>query len=172
MGSTITHLTLVLGGARSGKSAFAEAMVEGMGPKRVYLATARPGDAEMVERISLHKARRGDGWQTREAEGGLGRALAGGAPLLLDCLTLWLSALFETGDDPVLAADRLLDDIAGRAGPVVVVSNEIGMGLVPDTALGRSFRDAQGRLNQQFALRAGRVAFVAAGLPLWLKGGP
>ena len=172
MTGEISQLTLVLGGARSGKSAFAEMLVEDMSPARVYLATALAADAEMQGRIRAHRNRRGSGWQTVEAPIDLTAALSRKEPVLLDCLTLWLANAMEAGSDIEAATRALLDAIAARSAPLVAVSNELGMGLVPETQLGRTFRDAQGSLNQAFAARAGRVVFVVSGLPMWLKGAP
>ena len=166
---------LVLGGARSGKSTFAEARVATSGLAQVYLATATAGDAEMAERIARHRARRGPAWRVVEEPldliDALDRSAARESAVLVDCLTLWLSNLMHAGRDVDHEAARLVAWLATAPGHVVLVSNEVGLGLVPETALGRSFRDAQGRLNQQVAAAAAEVAFVAAGLPLWLKRG-
>lgn len=164
---------LVLGGARSGKSTFAESCVAASGLARIYVATATAGDAEMAERIARHRARRGASWRVVEEPLDLVEALDRGAgpghAVLVDCLTLWLSNLMHAGRDVDREGLRLCDWLAAAPGRIVLVSNEVGLGLVPETALGRRFRDAQGRLNQQVAAVAAEVAFVAAGLPLWLK---
>ena len=170
MERNFSNLVLVLGGARSGKSEFAEKLVENLGERRLYLATGAAGDDEMRKRIAGHRARRGDGWTTVEEPLEIEKHLVGQVPLLLDCLTLWLSNVMFAGREVSVATEQMLRAIGARPGPVVVVSNEIGMGLVPDTELGRKFRDAQGHLNQAVAADAGAVAFVAAGLPIWLKG--
>lgn len=167
-------LTLVLGGARSGKSRHAEGLVEALpGACRVYVATGAAGDAEMAARIAAHRARRGDAWSTIEAPhdlaGAIAREAAPGVAVLVDCLTLWLSNLLLAGADLDAARSALLDALAGARGPVVCVANEVGLGIVPDNALARAFRDAAGRLNQDVAAAADRVVFVAAGLPLVLK---
>ncbi len=172
-------LTLVLGGARSGKSRWAEdAIATGFDSQwsgAVYLATAEPGDDEMAQRIAEHQARRGERWETVECPIGLPRAILehakAGRPLLVDCLTLWLTNLMLGERDVAAMTAALVGTLNAPAGPVVMVSNEVGLGLVPETALGRRFRDAQGRLNQQIAAIADRVVFVAAGLPLVLKDG-
>jgi adenosylcobinamide kinase / adenosylcobinamide-phosphate guanylyltransferase len=165
--------TLVLGGARSGKSAFAESLICQSALARIYLATATAGDAEMEERILHHRIRRGEGWRTVEEPLDLTEAVAresqSGAAVLVDCLTLWLSNLMLAGRDPDLETRRLADTLRELNSPLVLVSNEVGLGLVPETPLGRRFRDAQGRLNQTVAAAVPQVAFVAAGLPLWLK---
>ncbi len=170
-------LTLVLGGARSGKSRHAEALVldhaDIVGAQPVYIATAEAGDGEMADRIAEHRARRGNRWRTEEAPMALSDTIAACAtedsPILVDCLTLWLSNLLLAERDIVTETDTLLDKFAESAGPVVCVANEVGLGIVPDNALGRTFRDHAGRLNQQVAQQAGRVDFVAAGLPITLK---
>jgi adenosylcobinamide kinase/adenosylcobinamide-phosphate guanylyltransferase len=166
--------TLVLGGARSGKSAFAERLVRDSTLKRIYLATATPGDAEMRARIAHHRLGRGDGWRTIEEPLELTPTLvlesAKDCAVLVDCLTLWLSNLMHAGRDTDAEIQRLAEWLSHAQNPVVLVSNEIGLGLVPDTPLGRRFRDAQGRLNQAVAAVVPNVVFVAAGLPLRLKG--
>ena len=160
-------VTLVLGGARSGKSAYAESLLDG----GTYLATATAGDAEMAARIAAHRARRGKAWRTLEEPLELAAALAKcKGPVLVDCLTLWLANIMQAGravDAEVQALVAALQDLAG---PVVLVSNEVGQGIVPDNPLAREFRDRAGRLNQDVAAVAGRVVLVAAGLPLVLKG--
>ncbi len=164
---------LVLGGARSGKSAFAERLVLESGLAPVYLATGAAGDGEMAERIAEHRARRGAAWTTveepRDLVGALARETAPGRAVLVDCLTLWLAnRMFDKAD---LAAETcgLTGALMSVRGPVVLVSNETGFGIVPDNPLARRFRDAQGRLNQAVAAAVHRVVLVAAGLPLVLK---
>ena len=163
--------TLVLGGARSGKSAYAEALF-GDSPA-LYLATGQALDGEMAERIDHHRRRRGPGWSTLEEPLELAETLDNvmrpDRPVLVDCLTMWLSNLMQANRDVERSLDRLCEVLANPAGPVVLVSNEVGMGLVPETRLGRNFRDHQGRVNQRVAAISRRVVFVAAGLPLVLK---
>ena len=170
---TARATTLVLGGARSGKSVFAERLVDDSDLAPVYLATATAGDDEMRLRIDHHRARRGPHWHTVEEPldlvGALCRERARERAVLVDCLTLWLSNLMHAGRDPATESARLADWLRAASGPIVLVSNEVGLGLVPETPLGRSFRDAQGRLNQDVAAAVSDVVFVAAGLPLWLK---
>ena len=169
----VSPTTLVLGGARSGKSAFAERLIGDSGFARVYLATANPGDEEMRDRIARHRTQRGENWITVEEPLALADALTReavhGRAVLVDCLTLWLSNLMSADREPDAEAYRLLSFIGATKHPVVLVSNEVGLGLVPETPLGRKFRDAQGRLNQSVAAAVSEVVFVAAGLPLWLK---
>jgi adenosylcobinamide kinase/adenosylcobinamide-phosphate guanylyltransferase len=170
---TALATTLVLGGARSGKSAFAEKLIGDSGLTRIYLATAAAGDDEMKARIAHHRIQRGEGWTTIEEPLALVDALTReaihGRVVLVDCLTLWLSNLMLAERDPDIEARRLTRFLGVTKYPVVLVSNEVGLGLVPDTPLGRRFRDAQGRLNQIVAACVPNVVFIAAGLPLWLK---
>ena len=166
-------VTLVLGGARSGKSRYAEQLVEDSGCSGIYCATAEAGDPEMAARIAAHQARRGPFWRTVEAPLALAPAViaeaAPGRPVLVDCLTLWLSNLMMADRYPDRETGELCRTLRDAAGPVVLVANEVGMGLVPETPLGRKFRDVAGWLNQEVAALADRVVFVAAGLPLVLK---
>ncbi len=170
---TTLQTTLVLGGARSGKSVFAEQLIDHTSLTRIYLATATAGDEEMKLRIAQHRTRRGDGWTTIEEPLALVDALTResthGRAVLVDCLTLWLSNLMFAGRDPDIEARRLTRFLGVARYPIVFVSNEVGLGLVPETELGRAFRDAQGRLNQIVAAAVPNVVFIAAGLPLWLK---
>jgi adenosylcobinamide kinase/adenosylcobinamide-phosphate guanylyltransferase len=170
---TALATTLVLGGARSGKSVFAENLVGDSGLARIYLATATAGDDEMQSRIAHHRAQRGEGWIIVEEPLALVDVLTREAThsraVLVDCLTLWLSNLMLAGRDPEVEARRLTRFLGVAKYPIVFVSNEVGLGLVPETPLGRSFRDAQGRLNQIVAATVPNVVFIAAGLPLWLK---
>ena len=173
-----THrcITLVLGGARAGKSAYAERLIAGsLGPGQtaLYVATAEVRDDEMADRIAQHRARRGPLWETREVPLELPDALrtAGrsGQPVLVDCLTLWVSNLLGAERDIGAATAQLIDALREVRGPLALVSNEVGLGIVPDNALARAFRDHAGRLHQSIAQIADRVVFVAAGLPLVLK---
>jgi adenosylcobinamide kinase/adenosylcobinamide-phosphate guanylyltransferase len=169
-------VTFILGGARSGKSRHAETLVTGAAGAGTYIATAEPGDAEMAARIAEHRSRRGTFWQTVEAPLDLAPAILAHAdparPILVDCLTLWLSNLMGAGRIVPHEAETLCAALRDAAGPIVLVANEVGLGLVPETPLGRAFRDEAGRLNQAIAAVADRVIFVAAGLPLLLKGTP
>lgn len=174
-------MLLCTGGCRSGKSEFARQWVETRGEKRVFLATAYAGDAEMARRIERHQEARGPGWATCEVASGLwrepeklvGEAAGMGDALLFDCLTLWTALCLEGGygEARTLAlTDRLLAALAGCGRPVALVSNEVGMGLVPDNALGRLFRDVAGLVNQRTAAKAATVVFMVSGLPLYIKG--
>jgi adenosylcobinamide kinase/adenosylcobinamide-phosphate guanylyltransferase len=173
---SLPHLTLVLGGARSGKSRYAETLIAGAARRATYVATAAADDNEMAERIRDHRERRAAGslaWETVEAPRDLAATLAAVArpdrPVLVDCLTLWLSNALLADADLAAETGGLLRCLGELAGPVVLVANEVGLGIVPDNALARRFRDAAGRLNQAIAARADRVVLVAAGLPLVLK---
>lgn len=169
-------LTLILGGARSGKSRHAQTLAETSGQTVTLVATARAGDAEMAERIARHRAERPGHWHTVEEPLALAEMLArhaeAGRLIVVDCLTLWLMNLLEAGEE-VFQRERaaLLAALPGLPGPVVLVANEVGLGVVPLGALSRRFVDEAGRLNQSLAAIADRVVFVAAGLPLPLKGG-
>jgi adenosylcobinamide kinase/adenosylcobinamide-phosphate guanylyltransferase len=167
-------LVLVLGGARSGKSAFAEKLAMESGLDATYVATAIAGDEEMSMRIAEHRARRDARWRTVEAPDRLEAALSAeageGKAVLVDCLTLWLSNLMLGRDDIEARSRRLIEAAKAGAGLRIFVANEVGLGVVPDNPLGRRFRDAQGRLNQAVAAAADIVVFMAAGLPLILKG--
>jgi len=164
-------LTLVLGGARSGKSRYAESLIAKLPPPWVYIATAEAGDAEMAARIAAHRARRGPDWRTVETPRDLAGALAAcdAAPVLVDCLTLWLSNLMLANAEIDAETVRLEDALAAAKAAVVLVANEVGSGIVPEHALGRRFRDLQGVLNQRMAARADRVILMVAGLPLTVK---
>jgi adenosyl cobinamide kinase/adenosyl cobinamide phosphate guanylyltransferase len=166
------RLTLVIGGARSGKSRHAESLMVALPPPWIYVATAQALDAEMAERIAAHRGRRGAGWTTVEAPRDLPGAVAaaGPNPVLIDCLTLWLSNVLLAAVDCDAEIDRLDQALAQAAAPVVLVSNEVGFGIVPDNALARRFRDLQGVLNQRVAARAAKVVLMVAGLPLNVKG--
>lgn len=170
------NLMLILGGARSGKSRYAEGLIAALppvwNPPWIYVATAEPGDEEMRARIAAHRARRGPSWQTVEAPQELAEAviLAQPAPVLVDCLTLWLSNLMLIDADIEAETVRLERALEAATAPVVLVSNEVGSGIVPEHPLGRSFRDLQGALNQRIAARAERVVLMVAGLPLAVKG--
>lgn len=170
--AVIAKITLVLGGARSGKSRFAEGAIATLPPPWVYLATAEPGDAEMAERIATHRARRGPQWQTVEAPLALDKPLLAHAasPVLVDCLTLWLSNLMLAEGAVEQEISKVEKVLSQATAPKVLVSNEVGLGIVPDYPLGRRFRDAQGILNQRMAALADRVVLMVAGLPLAIKG--
>lgn len=168
MGKTI----LITGAARSGKSAIAERLALSMGPRAVYIATAAILDDEMADRVSRHRARRGPEWLDRSAETDLAGTLAasdGQGPRLVDCLTLWLTNLMLGGHDWQRAANDLCAMLPAQTDPVVIVTNEVGAGIVPDNRLARSFRDAAGLLNQQVAAVADEVILAVCGLPMKVK---
>lgn len=164
---------LVLGGARSGKSRYAQSRAESLAGDLVYVATAQALDAEMADRIDRHRADRGPRWSTLDVPLDLPTALlahaAPGRVLLVDCLTLWTSNLMFAERDLDTETEALASAVVQARGPVILVANEVGLGIVPDNALARRFRDAAGRLNQAIAVAADEVQFVAAGLPLRLK---
>ncbi len=167
------QITLVLGGASSGKSAYAERLVTASGRRRIYLATAQAFDQEMEAKIAAHRSQRGPDWRTIDAPHDLAAALAAlpeGHAVLLDCATMWLSNRLLAEADIETEIEPLLDALSRCASPVVIVSNEVGLCVVPDTPLARRFRDLQGMLNRRIAERSSRVIAVMAGLPLALKG--
>src|SRR3984957_13039800 len=170
---TLARSLLVLGGARSGKSAYAQRLAEAHGPERLYLATAAAGDEEMAARIARHQADRGHGWRTLEEPLEIATALLTHAQadrvVVIDCLTLWLSNLMLAGRDPGPSLTALADAMRRLTGPAILVSNEVGMGIVPDSKLGREFRDWQGRANRDIGAACDGVIFIAAGPPLPLK---
>lgn len=166
------HVTLVLGGARSGKSRHAEALVSALPPPWTYVATAEAWDEEMRQRIAEHKERRGAGWRTLEAPLALGQALQrapAAQPLLIDCLTLWLTNLLLAEADLDGEIEALEAVLTKRQALTVLVGNEVGLGIVPENALARRFRDQAGRLHQRLAAGAGSVIFMVAGLPMTVK---
>ena len=168
----LPRTTLILGGARSGKSLFAENVLEHY-EQKTYLATAVAHDSEMKKRVEKHRARRGPSWQTIEESTDVTDVISTygekGVPLLLDCLTLWAMNLLSAGHDHHQEVKRLLDTLERIAGPVVMVSNEIGLGVIPETKLSRLFVDLQGDINQAVAKVSDRVIFLAAGLPIVMK---
>lgn len=179
-------MTLILGGARSGKSTFAEKLAMDTQAAVTYLAAADAQDNEMQERIAMHKKRRPSGWKTFEGDPyeicHATKTIKG--VLLLDCLTLWLTRLFLQGDSAEDASEKewqvreaqirtLTEDLCSmppEGTHLIIVSNEVGFGLVPSYKMGRRFRDLQGRMNQLCASKADRAALIVAGYPLWLKG--
>ncbi len=166
-------LSLVIGGAASGKSAVAEGLVKGTGRNLVYLATAQAHDTEMRAKLRKHKEQRGEGWRTIEEPLDIGRTLAtisGDNAVLLDCLTMWLSNQMLAENPLDEAEAELMAGLALCPAPLVIVTNEVGLSVVPENALARQFREAQGRLNQKIAAKAELVVNVVAGLPQVLKG--
>jgi adenosylcobinamide kinase/adenosylcobinamide-phosphate guanylyltransferase len=167
-----TGLTFIIGGARSGKSAHAERLIGELPPPWTYIATAQAFDDEMRERIVVHQDRRDRRWKTVEAPFDLAGTLDGveeRAPVLADCLTLWLTNHMLADHDLGTECDRLEKRLARPTGEWFVVSNEVGLGIVPDNELARRFRDEAGRLNQRVAAIADRVIFMVAGLPMQVK---
>lgn len=168
MGKTI----LITGGARSGKSVIAETKALSFGPRATYIATAEVRDGEMAARVAAHRARRGPEWTDHPAPfdlPGALRATEGHGPRLIDCLTLWLTNLMLAGQDWQAAGRDLCAVLPRQTDPVVIVTNEVGAGIVPDNRLARDFRDAAGQINQQVAAVADEVILAVAGLPLKVK---
>ena len=167
-------VTLILGGARSGKSAHGEALAEAHPGALVYIASAEARDGEMAARIAAHRARRGPRWTTVEEPlaliDALDRAASPGGAVLVDCLTLWLANLIEAKRDIEAEGSALADALGTLPGSIILVSNEVGLGIVPDNGQARAFRDHAGRLHQRIAAVADHVLFMAAGLPLMMKG--
>ena len=171
------RIILVGGGARSGKSRFALTYAEQIGVRRVFLATARPSDNEMAERIARHRSERHAGWMTVEEPLALPETLARveADVVLVDCLTLWLANLLLRGDataDVEVAVERLVEVASARRSHVMIVTNEVGMGIVPEHALGRLFRDVAGRAHQRLAATADEVYMAMLGLVVRLRPGP
>jgi adenosylcobinamide kinase / adenosylcobinamide-phosphate guanylyltransferase len=170
------RIALVIGGARSGKSRYAQALAEASARELVFVATAEALDDEMGDRIRRHREDRGDLWRTREEPLELAKALAEetapGRVALVDCLTLWLSNLMHAGRSPEREIESLVAVLRGLAGPAILVSNEVGLGVAPMTPLGRAFRDWQGRLNSEVAAAADAVVAMTAGLPRLAKPAP
>ncbi len=171
--SSIPRSLLVLGGARSGKTRYALMRAESAGLRRIYAATAAAWDDEMRARVAHHKAERDASWTTLEEQLELprliGREAKPDAILLIDCLTLWLTNIMLAERDCDAECEKLRDAVRDAGGPLILVSNEVGLGIVPDNAMARRFRDLQGRLNQQIASACAEVVFIAAGLPMTLK---
>jgi adenosylcobinamide kinase/adenosylcobinamide-phosphate guanylyltransferase len=169
----LPRLSLILGGAASGKSAFAENLVQGAGLRKIYVATAQVYDDEMADKVTRHREQRGDQWTTIEEPIDVAGALIttdADDIILIDCATLWLTNLIRGESDVAAHTPARLAAIDTCAAPVVIVSNEVGQGIVPDNALSRQFRNAQGKLNQDIAAKSGLVVAVMAGLPMVLKG--
>ncbi|HEX3982499.1 MAG TPA: bifunctional adenosylcobinamide kinase/adenosylcobinamide-phosphate guanylyltransferase [Acidisoma sp.] len=166
-----TIVTLILGGTRSEKSRLGEALIAAHPPPWTYIATAQAGDEEMTARIAVHRARRDERWRTVEQPTALPAAVteAGETPVLADCLTLWLTNLMLASEDVSDATEELLEALAARVAPTVLVANEVGLGVVPEHRLGREFRDVADVLHQRVAARAGRELFMVAGLPIVAK---
>ena len=172
MADALPSLTLILGGQRSGKSAYAERLLTGGG---VYLATGHASDDEMAERIAAHQDRRGEGWQTVEERVDLIKALErakklyADKPVLIDSLGMWVSNMLHEGRAPVIDAEDMASAMLNHPAPVIAVSEEVGLGVIPMNAVARSFVDALGIVNQITAAKAARVVHVTAGLPHILK---
>lgn len=168
----IANLMLVLGGARSGKSLYAQAAAEAAGAARIYIATAEALDEEMKARIAVHRTDRGPNWTTIEAPIALAAAIdqaPADAPVVIDCLTLWLTNLMLGDHDIDAATEALMRALEARKARTIAVANEVGLGIVPETPLGRAFRDRAGILNRRIAAAAREVVLMVAGLPLKLK---
>ncbi len=170
----LAEISLILGGARSGKSRLGERLCCGQGQNRIYIATAQAFDEEMRQRIDAHQARRNHTWRTIEAPMDLAQAIAEagqiGLPILVDCLTLWLSNHLLADGDIDHEVTALLEAVQAVTCPITLISNEVGLSIVPENDLARKFRDLSGCMNQRAAMIADNVIFTAAGLPLILKG--
>jgi adenosylcobinamide kinase/adenosylcobinamide-phosphate guanylyltransferase len=169
----LPRLSLILGGAASGKSAFAETLVRGTGLRQIYVATAQVYDDEMADKVTRHREQRGDQWTTIEEPINIASTLAKAVVddiILIDCATLWLTNLILGDYDVAVHTQTLFAAIDTCPASVVIVSNEVGQGIVPDNALSRQFRNAQGKLNQDIAAKSDLVVAVMAGLPVVLKG--
>ncbi|WP_165218929.1 bifunctional adenosylcobinamide kinase/adenosylcobinamide-phosphate guanylyltransferase [Affinirhizobium pseudoryzae] len=173
-GPSARRISFVLGGARSGKSRFSEDLADKTGLERHYVATSQIFDEEMRARIDRHRADRGEGWVTHEEPVRLAEVLVEVAQpdriVLVDCLTLWVTNLMMAEADVDAEGRALVESLALLSGPVIFVSNEVGLGIVPDNRMARAFRDHAGRLHQNLAAAADEVFFIAAGLPLKMKG--
>jgi adenosylcobinamide kinase/adenosylcobinamide-phosphate guanylyltransferase len=167
------RITFILGGARSGKSRYAEGLAQHHKGQLTYIATAEVTDEEMRERIARHRAERGEKWTTIEAPlelvAALARADGASSFMLVECITLWMNNLIYHGKDVAGEVERLCTALARIKGRLVIVANEVGLGIVPDNVLARRFRDEAGRANQAIAEAADEVVFIAAGLPMMLK---
>lgn len=167
-------LTLVLGGARSGKSRYAQAQALALSPRPLYVATSRVWDADHAERIARHRRDRGPEWRTIECELELGALELTGEVAVIDCVTLWLSNFFsQLGADVDGCLERAraqIDQLALKPATLLVVSNELGQGVHAPTEVGRKFTDLQGLVNQHIAARAENVAWMVAGIPCYVKG--
>jgi adenosylcobinamide kinase/adenosylcobinamide-phosphate guanylyltransferase len=174
MAAKFPKVMLITGGARAGKSRYAERLMTARPAHHAVIATATAGDAEMAERIARHKAERDKTWETIEQPISVRAAIRNAARpdriLLVDCLTLWISNLLGEQRDIVVEMLGLVGTLKIAAGPVIIVSNEVGLGIVPDNPLARAFRDNLGRANQLVAAAAEVVVFMAAGIPIILKG--
>ncbi|MHA1164031.1 MAG: bifunctional adenosylcobinamide kinase/adenosylcobinamide-phosphate guanylyltransferase [Alphaproteobacteria bacterium] len=172
MSSSGKHI-LVLGGARSGKSTYAESLADGWKGQRVFIATAQAHDEEMAARIKAHRERRGKEWTTVGAlldlPGALREAASENTFILIDCLTLWLTNVMLAEQDCGMAVSELIDALSSAPGAIILVSNEVGSGIVPGNALARRFRDVAGEANQRVAQEVDEVVLVTAGLPMVLK---
>ena len=173
-------VTFVIGGCRSGKSGYALRLAESTpAARRIFVATCIPCDDEMRSRVFDHQAERGEGWETLEIPEALGKGIGDHSRpetlLLIDCLTLWVSNLLPTADEPGRldrALDELVSALASAPGPVILVSNEVGTGIVPENRLARLYRDLVGRVNQTMAGCARRVVWMVAGIPVTIKESP
>ena len=170
----LPKLTLVTGGAASGKSNYAERLIANSGLPKKYFATSQIWDDEIAEKVRAHRtSRAGDGWDTVETGTDLVtaiRATAPGEAVLIDCATMWLTAIMMADGDPADEVPRVLGALRESPSPFVIVTNEVGQGIVPDTSMGRAFRNIQGRFNQAAARQADSVIAVMSGLPFALKG--